>query len=65
MKTAPKHNASGRSFYRSLDIRFVMTIGILRGRHCFAFADVNRVDDFAFRIDYLVRTRLRTNIPAI
>lgn len=50
---------------RSSGFRFVMAVGILRGRHRLTFADVNRVNGFAFPVDYLVSARLRTNVSAI
>ena len=42
-----------------------MTVGILRGRHGFALAHINGIDDVAVPVDYLVRARLRTNVAAI
>lgn len=42
-----------------------MAIGKLCGGHSFALADIDRVDHFAILVDYLVGTRLRTNVSAI
>ena len=46
-------------------VPLVMAIGNLCGGHGFALADIDRIDDLAILVDYLVGTRLGTDVSAI
>ena len=50
---------------KKLRFYFVMTVGILCRGHRLSFAYVNRIDNSALGIDYLIGTALGTNVSAI